>query len=72
LPGQKESRYVHLLCGEVTKLPGGKPEARQEEATQSVRLENERLAVLEEEVRALRDELEETRRALRDFQAQFE
>jgi len=72
LPGHKENRYVHLLCGEVAELPCGKPGARQEDATMSVRSENERLAVLEEEVRALRDDLEETRQALRDFKAQFE
>ena len=53
-------------------LTGGQPGARQEEATLAVRAENERLAVLEEEVRVLRDELEETRQALRDFKAQFE
>ncbi len=72
LPGQKESRFVHLLCGEVSELPAGKSGARAEEATRLVRAENERLAALEDEVRALRDELEETRQALRDFQAQFE
>jgi uncharacterized protein len=72
LPGHKESRYAHLLCGEVAQLASGKPGARPEEATLLVRAENERLTALEEEVRVLRDELEETRQALRDFQAQFE
>jgi hypothetical protein len=72
LPGHKESRYVHLLCGEVAQLASGKPGARPEGATLLVRAENERLTALEEEVRALRDELEETRQALRDFRAQFE
>jgi len=72
MPGQKECRYVHLLCGEVAELQGEKQGTRPEAAALLVRAENERLAALEAEVRALRDELEETRQALRDFQASFE
>jgi hypothetical protein len=72
LPGHKECRYVHLLGGEVAEVPVGSQEPRLEEATLRVRAENERLAVLEEEVRALRDELAEVRQALHDFRKQFE
>lgn len=71
-PGQKECRYAHLLSGEVVEAvapPGG---ARPEEATLRVRAENERLAELEGEIVALREEVAELRQALADFRAQFE
>ena len=71
LPGQKESRYVHLFCGEVAEQPGGKTVTVPHTAV-STGAEQERLDALEEEVRSLRDELEEIRQALRDFKSQFE
>lgn len=69
-PGRKEHRFTHLLSGtpdieETTLLPA-EPARRQVEA------ENERVAKLENDVAALRTELEEVRNQLKAFQAQFE
>lgn len=71
-PGQKECRYAHLLSGEVVEAFAPPAGARPEEATLRVRAENERLAELEGEIVALREEVAELRRALADFRAQFE
>jgi len=72
MPGQKERRYVHLLCGEAAGLPSVRPGSGTDSTASVAGAELERLDALEEEVRALRDELAEIRQALRDFQAQFE
>ncbi|MBV9960376.1 MAG: YceH family protein [Acidobacteria bacterium] len=64
-PGQKDSRYTHLLSGEVAveEQPARPP--RTERVVAEVRAENDRIARLEEEVRELRREFEE-------FKKQFE
>jgi len=68
-PGRKEARYAHLLCGE--------PEAAAEEegpiepAALELRADNERIAALEGEVIALRDELAALQRAFEEFKGQF-
>ena len=68
-PGRKEARYAHLLCGE--------PEAAVEEegpvepAALELRADNERIAALEGEVIALRDELAALQRAFEEFKGQF-
>jgi uncharacterized protein YceH (UPF0502 family) len=70
-PGRKESRYAHLLAGEpdnVESVASAAPEA----ATVQVRAENERLAAMEQEIEALRTELQELRAAFLDFTRQFE
>jgi hypothetical protein len=65
-PGQKDSRYMHLLAGEVAVEEQAPPRApRTERAVVEVRAENERLARLETEIRELRREFEE-------FKKQFE
>lgn len=72
-PGQKECRYAHLLSGELVEpVVTATGVARPEEATLRVRAENERLAGLELEVQAIREELAELRQAFADFRAQFE
>lgn len=71
-PGQKECRYAHLFSGEIVEPVVSAGVARPEEATLRVRAENERLASLELEVQAMREELAELRQALADFRAQFE
>jgi len=68
-PGRKESRYAHLLSGA--------PEDQREEASSGSALrnrpgENEAVAKLEEEVKSLRRELEELKKTLHDFKAQFQ
>jgi hypothetical protein len=66
-PGTKEARYMHLFCGQ--------PEIREPAALPAspVSLEEmERFARLEEDVRNLRNEVEELKSQLLDFRRQFE
>jgi hypothetical protein len=66
-PGTKESRYAHLLCGEID-VQNLEP-AR---LTPSVTSDNQRLARLEEEVAALHNELDAIKQQLAEFRKQFE
>jgi len=67
-PGTKESRWVHLLAGDVVV-----PEAPQAAAGTGYCLgDSERLARLEEEVGSLRREVGELRDQLERFRKQFE
>src|SRR5262245_42934455 len=70
-PGTKESRYAHLLAGEV-EIEEREVTARPEPAMLEVRQENERLARLEEELAGVRGELAELRQQFVDFKKQFE
>jgi uncharacterized protein YceH (UPF0502 family) len=64
LPGQKESRYAHLLAGE--------PAAEAEESAPAAQgAPGSRLGALEEEVRSLRSALAELTRRFEDLEAQF-
>lgn len=75
--GQKESRYAHLLGGEVI-LPLETEDAtaaavpRAEAATLEVRGERERIGRLEDELKAVRAELAELREGFAEFKKQFE
>jgi uncharacterized protein YceH (UPF0502 family) len=63
-PGQKESRYVHLLCGEPAAeaaLPG------EVETTGGP----SRIMLLEQEVKELRSELAELKRRFEELEAQL-
>lgn len=69
-PGRKEHRFTHLLSGEPeieesSSLPA-------EPARLKLAAENDRITHLEEEVAALRSDLDEVCRQLKAFQAQFE
>lgn len=69
-PGRKEQRFAHLLAGapdigETSSSPA-------EPARLKVAAEHDRIAILEEEVAALRTELDEMHSQLQAFQAQFE
>lgn len=74
LAGQKESRYAHLLGGEVevpAETEGESPRA--EGTTRGVRGETgERVARLEDELKAVRAELSELREQFAEFKKQFE
>jgi uncharacterized protein YceH (UPF0502 family) len=70
-PGTKESRYAHLLAGEV-QLDEREATPRLESATLEVRQENERLSRLEEELAQVRGELTELRQQFVEFKKQFE
>jgi uncharacterized protein YceH (UPF0502 family) len=71
LPGHKEGRFGHLLCGEPemetiqAKLPA-------EKAVIQVRAENDRIAVLEEIVQTLQDQVSELKTRFEDFKNQFD
>ena len=71
-PGQKESRFVHLLSGEpdITSSQG------EDAPTVVVREEGSgtggRLEALEEETRTLREELDALKQSFNDFKSQFE
>ena len=73
-PGTKESRYAHLLGGEVKieRIEEQPAIARLEPAALEVRAENERMAKIEEEMEALRLELSELRQQFLEFKKQFE
>jgi hypothetical protein len=66
-PGTKESRYVHLLAGDVAVA-----ELPQTTAASQDSGDGERMARLEEEVGALRREVAELRDQLERFRRQFE
>jgi uncharacterized protein len=69
--GQKESRYMHLLGGEVEVTEA--EEARTAEgATAEARGESGRVARLEQELREVRAELAELREQFGEFKKQFE
>ena len=64
-PGQKESRYAHLLGGEVTQSPDEGPRAPTGAAP-------DRISVLEEQVQELRNEVADLRAQMTAFRKQFE
>lgn len=70
-PGTKESRYAHLLAGEV-HVEEREIVPRLEQATIEVRQENERLAKLESELADVKLELEQLKQQFLDFKRQFE
>lgn len=67
-PGTKESRYAHLLAGDVE----GVEPVDQAPVAESGGLTEERIAKLETEVEELKRELADLRTQLLDFRKQFE
>jgi uncharacterized protein YceH (UPF0502 family) len=67
--GQKEARYAHLLAGEL-KLD--EIEGAQAATARGARAGDERVNRLEEELSALRGQLEELKREFAEFRRQFE
>lgn len=69
LAGRKESRYAHLMAGEVE----AEAEApRPERATIVVRRENDRILALEEELQNLRQDFNALQAAFEKFRQEFE
>lgn len=66
--GEKEVRYVHLLCGEpdLSQYESASP------APAAPRAGNERIDTLEQEVRTLREELTELKNTFDEFRRQFD
>jgi len=67
LPGHKESRYIHLLCGPANTSESYEPRAAKLVSSE----ETSRLEAIEDEIRALRGELESLRNELETFKKQF-
>jgi len=70
-PGTKETRYAHLLSGQVAV---GEPAAKHKEELGDERnsLDHERLRKLEEETAALRNEIADLKQQFALFRKQFE
>lgn len=69
MAGRKESRYAHLLSGDVQleeRTPGPEP------ATVIIRAENERIASLEEELQKLRQDFNGLQAEFEKFKKEFE
>lgn len=66
-PGTKESRYMHLLSGEV-EMPQPEPV----HTTSSNHTDSQRLARLESEVSGLQSEIDSIKQQLAEFKKQFE
>jgi len=69
-PGTKESRYAHLLGGDVQVVEPPRDDAHATPAKASV--DSEKLVRLEEEVASLRQEIAELKQRFTDFQKQFQ
>jgi hypothetical protein len=70
-PGRKEPRFLHLLGG-PPDLDFEAPAPAPESATLRVRAEAEAIAALEAEMATLRAEVDDLRREMAAFRAQFE
>jgi uncharacterized protein len=66
-PGQKEARYAHLLCGEVTSYTPPERASRGGGGANDERVEK-----LEQELESLKSELGAFRQEFEDFKKQFE
>ena len=68
-PGTKESRYVHLLAGDVESW---EPPAAQAAAAAGSPAEAERITRLESELERVRADVDELKQQFADFRKQFE
>jgi uncharacterized protein YceH (UPF0502 family) len=71
LPGHKESRFMHLLCGEP-EMETIRTKLAPQSAVLQVSAENERFGALEEMVQTLQDQVSELRTQFEDFRSQFD
>lgn len=69
-PGRKEPRYAQLLSGATENREGKTAGAGP--SSENRPIENAALAQLQDEVRHLRQELDEMKKALHDFKAKFQ
>jgi uncharacterized protein len=68
-PGTKETRYAHLLSGDV---PQAEPEPREEREAKSSSVDGDRVGKLEEEIAALKNEMADLKQQFALFRKQFE
>ena len=71
-PGRKESRFAHLLCGEIAIEDAAGNEPAPEAARRQVDAQEARILTLEEDVAALRSEVASLTATLTEFRRQFE
>jgi uncharacterized protein YceH (UPF0502 family) len=70
--GMKESRYAHLLSGDVESEQLEAPAPSAQMLGGAVRIDFEKISVLEETVASLRREMDQLRAELSEFRKQFE
>ena len=70
-PGRKESRYAHLFSGEPEQLEPDRVASPETEALPAG-IDEEPIATLQQEMAALRADLEEMRQGFLEFKRQFE
>lgn len=70
-PGQKESRFAHLLAGEIV-IPAALEHPAAFERSSAVPAQSERISKLEQQVESLASELENLKQMFEDFRKQFE
>jgi len=68
-PGTKETRYAHLLSGDVAQA---EPEPKVEEAALEPFVDGDRLRQLEEEITGLKNEIADLKQQFTQFKKQFE
>jgi len=68
-PGTKETRYSHLLSGDVTQADA---ESKAQEAVGEHSLDGDRVKKLEEEIAALKNEMADLKQQFALFRKQFE
>jgi uncharacterized protein YceH (UPF0502 family) len=69
--GERESRYAHLLGGEVI-VEAGEADQPSASAAPRARADNEKIAELERAVESLREELGSLKQQFAEFKKQFE
>jgi uncharacterized protein len=67
LPGTKEPRFAHLLCGQPMQTPGAEARGRVQTGPTS-----EAIAALQADVQALQAEVADLRAQLQEFKQQFQ
>ncbi len=70
-PGTKETRYAHLLCGDV-ELAQPEPEQRLHAPAAGHSLDGDRVRKLEEEIGSLKNEIADLKQQFAQFRKQFE
>jgi hypothetical protein len=68
-PGTKETRYAHLLSGDVTQADA---ESKAQEAVAEHSFDGDRVRKLEEEIAALKNEVGDLKQQFALFRKQFE
>jgi uncharacterized protein len=71
LPGQKEARYCHLMCGQPEETDHAVP-VSQARPTRDAEAETARIEALEGKIAALSLELDDLKRTFQEFRRQFE